>query len=183
MSKKKPLVINLFAGPGSGKSTISCEVFAALKWEGLEVELSREFAKDEVWAGNAKSFGNQLYLSGIQSHRQEVLRDEVDIIVTDSPVILGCLYGASPELQKALLAEFDTYTNLNFFLERTKPYNPKGRNQTAEEAIEIDVATRKLLLDNGIPFRTLKGDREAFRHIVFEARCALSFQKREVSQR
>lgn len=148
MPNKEPLVINLFAGPGAGKSTIAAEIFALLKWEGVKVELVREFAKEELWAGHEKSFQNQLYISGVQSQRQAELRDQVDVIVTDSPIILGCLYGASPALSQELLRDFNSYNNINIFLKRTKPYEPSGRHQTEEEAKEIDRKTLDLLLQH-----------------------------------
>jgi hypothetical protein len=164
---KRPFVVNLFAGPGAGKSTVAAGVFEELKWQGVEVELVREFAKDEVWADHKKSFGNQLYLTGIQSHRQFVLRDEVDVVITDSPIILGCLYGASPKLSEALLEEFNQYNNINYFLQRTKAYNPKGRNQNAEEAKTVDFQSLLFLIDSGIPYTPLKADREA-KHAIVE---------------
>lgn len=166
MSNKKPLVINLFAGPGAGKSTIAAEIFALLKWAGVKVELVREFAKEELWAGHEKSFQNQLYISGVQSQRQSELRDQVDVIVTDSPIILGCLYGASLELSQELLRGFNSYDNLNIFLKRTKPYESSGRHQTEEEAKEIDRKTLDLLLHCTSSFVVVTADCYAAQHIV-----------------
>lgn len=41
------LVVNLFGGPGSGKSTGAAYVFARLKMLGYNAELVTEFAKDK----------------------------------------------------------------------------------------------------------------------------------------
>ena len=43
------LVVNLFAGPGRGKSVMSAEVFALLKKRGINCELIQEYAKSRVW--------------------------------------------------------------------------------------------------------------------------------------
>ena len=52
----KPIVVNLIAAPGSGKSTIAAGVFEELKWEGVNAELITEFAKDKVWEENPAPF-------------------------------------------------------------------------------------------------------------------------------
>ena len=43
---------------------------------------------------------------------------------------------------------------LIFFLIRSKEYNPKGRNQTLDEAIAIDSALLGLLQQYSIPYHT-----------------------------
>lgn len=40
-------VINLFAGPGSGKSTTCAGVFSKLKLAGVNCEMALEYAKDK----------------------------------------------------------------------------------------------------------------------------------------
>ena len=44
----KTIVVNLIAGPCSGKSTIAAGLFHKLKKQGIEAEMSLEFAKDKV---------------------------------------------------------------------------------------------------------------------------------------
>ena len=82
----KPIVINLFGPPGSGKSTGAAEVFAALKKLGINAELVTEFAKDKTWEHNATALGCQEYVFGKQSYRLARCRNEVDVIVTDSSI-------------------------------------------------------------------------------------------------
>ena len=55
-------VINLFGGPGSGKSTTAASVFSKLKIMGYNVELVTEFAKDMVWEQHDSIFDNQLLI-------------------------------------------------------------------------------------------------------------------------
>ena len=49
MEGKGALCVNLFGGPGIGKSTTAAGVFNLLKLHGIETELITEFAKDLVW--------------------------------------------------------------------------------------------------------------------------------------
>ena len=48
------IVVNLFAGPGSGKSTTCAGVFAKLKLAGVNCEMALEYAKDKVWEERIK---------------------------------------------------------------------------------------------------------------------------------
>lgn len=139
---KKPIVVNLFAGPGAGKSTAAAYIFSQLKMKGVNCELITEFAKDKTWEKNYSALRCQEYVFGKQSYKMDRCRDQVDVIITDSPLPLGIFYNQNPVLgrhyESLVMDVFNTYDNLNFFINRKKPYNPVGRNQTEEEAKEID---------------------------------------------
>ena len=45
----KTIVINLIGSPGTGKSTLASELFSKMKWQGYDVELVSEYAKELVW--------------------------------------------------------------------------------------------------------------------------------------
>lgn len=45
----KTIGVNLIAGSCSGKSTIAAGLFYKLKKQGIEAEMSLEFAKDKVY--------------------------------------------------------------------------------------------------------------------------------------
>jgi len=47
---------------------------------------------------------------------------------------------------------FSCAFDLNVFLNRHKPYNPKGRLQTEEGARQLDVDLKNILIDNSITF-------------------------------
>lgn len=150
-------VINLFAGPGTGKSTAAAAIFSELKQRGVNAELVTEVAKDAAWEKRSKKFFMaQQYIYGKQSWRMERVRDEVDVIVTDCPLMLGTVYMPDdfpiPSLRTTIREDFDRYDNLNIFLARSKAFNPKGRNQDYQEAVELDHKIKKMLLDNNIPF-------------------------------
>jgi len=145
-SKTAPLVVNLFAGPGAGKSTGAAFLFAFLKLFKVNVELVTEFAKELAWEGDKEFMSrNQLYITGQQVRRMNRLVGKVDVIITDSPIEMAAFYTEEPTLKQLCKEEGAKFSNrMDFFIERTKEYNPSGRNQTFEEAMEIDRRIREL---------------------------------------
>jgi hypothetical protein len=144
---KNTLVVNFFAGPGTGKSTVMAHCFAELKWKGIDSEMSTEYAKDKVWERSEHILENQFYVSGKQYHKLRRLNGKVDVILTDSPLLLGLYYGnrEPQEFRDLLVKHFNAFNNLNIFLERMKKYNPNGRLQTEEQAKEIDKEILKIV--------------------------------------
>ncbi len=142
-------VINLFAGPGAGKSTTAAGLFHKMKKMGLSVELVTEYAKEKVYENNMCVMADQLYLLAKQNRRLERLRKHVDYVITDSPLLLcayyGELYGKHPGIVVPLARQvFDTYDNVNIFINRTKPYVQNGRLGGEDNAREADRGIEKL---------------------------------------
>lgn len=88
----KTTVINLIGAPGTGKSTLASELFALMKWQGYDVEIVSEYAKELVWEERTETFKNELYLFAKQHHRMFRLKDKVQYIITDRPLILSLFY-------------------------------------------------------------------------------------------
>jgi len=162
---KKLKVINLFAGPGAGKSTIAAGVFSKLKIEGINCELVTEYAKDRVWEKHFSAFDDSLYLLAKQFHRLFRLRGQVEYAINDSPLIMTLYYNQRGVLGKGKLKEkidslseelFDMFDNYNFFVARKKKYNPKGRLQNELEAKNIDLELKKILKLKKIEFTDLQ---------------------------
>lgn len=152
-------IINLYGGPGTGKSTTAAQIFAELKKRGINVELVTEFAKDLTWHERHKTLTDQLYILGKQHHKIFMLKDKVDYIITDSPLFLSAYYNEFvcaeplPETFRNLVIDlWWTYDSIDIFLTRSKAYNPKGRNQTEEEAVKIDTTLKAMMKGVGIPF-------------------------------
>lgn len=142
----KTLVVNLFGGPGTGKSTIMADLFSRLKWQGYNVEMAPEFAKEKVWEESFRTLDNQVYIFGKQHHIINRLKGKVDVIITDSPLLLSMYYGpVNSHLDELILWETAKNRNLNIFLNRKKGYNPAGRMQNEQEAEQIDSALRDML--------------------------------------
>lgn len=163
-------VINLFGGPGCGKSTGAAYIFSLLKMKGMNVELVTEFAKDKTWEHNSKALTCQPYVFGKQSYRMDRCADEVDIIITDSPLFLSTMYNfdsnIEPEFTQTVIKKFNEFENYNFFLKRLKEYNPKGRNQTEEEAKELDNKIKTSLNKFNIEYEEVNGCKEGYEYIL-----------------
>jgi len=156
---KETIVVNLLGGPCSGKSTFCASIFAQLKWKEVNCEMALEYAKDHVWEGTEKILENQFYVFGQQQNRLYRLNGKVDVIITDSPLLLSIIYDAkkSYEFRNLILKEHNNYNNMNFFIERAKPYNSKGRLQTEKEAKQIDLEIKEIFHKNNIIYETIRG--------------------------
>jgi hypothetical protein len=78
---------------------------------------------------------------------------------------------------------FNTYDNINFFINRVKPYNPKGRNQTAEESDQLSTAIKDLYNKLDIKYTEINGDAQGYGiavSIVIERLLATKDGKEEV---
>lgn len=144
----KTLVVNLFGGPGVGKSTLAAEVFVALKKAGLQVELIQEYIKAWAWDGKAVGTFDQLYILAKQLKLETRLYGKVDIVITDSPLLFSPIYekffsGGTSMSEAAALsvlraAEENGVMHLNYILPRNVPYDERGRYQSEEQAKKVD---------------------------------------------
>lgn len=163
-------IINLYAGPGTGKSTSAAYIYFRLKYSGRNAELVREYVKDWAWEGRTIGTYEQLYILGKQVRREAVLLGKVDYIVTDSPVWLApyyaSIYGTPPihEAAKAYTKGYleqlsaDGHEHSHYWVNRTKPYVQKGRYETEEQARQVDAQMRPFLESNGISFKEIGTD-------------------------
>lgn len=157
------IVINLFAGPGVGKSTNAAKIFAELKMRGVNCEMALEFAKDKVWEESFKTMDDQIYIFGKQFHKIWRLKDKVDVIICDSPLPISIVYDKenSKAFHELIMEQFNKFNNLNFYLKRSAVYQKEGRLQTEEEAKKVDKVVESVLIDYKIPFMTLDIDNAA----------------------
>lgn len=160
----KPLIINMFGGPGVGKTTLMVATFAYLKIKKFNCEMSSEFAKELSWEERKIALSNSIYIFGEQQYRLYRLKDKVDIIVTDCPLLLSYCYNeiykfsSNKYLGSAILEEFNNYDNLNFFINRVNKYRKEGRNEDYELALKIDNKLKNILNDNKIKYVNIDGD-------------------------
>lgn len=150
--------INLFGGPGIGKSTTAAGVFYKLKSLGYNVELVPEFAKDLVWESRLETLQNQFYVTARQFHMISKLADKADIVVTDSPILLGSIYAPKDYPQcyhETIKFFFDTIQTpgLNFMLSRHKAFVQSGRVHTYDESTALDAKIARLAENNGVHLR------------------------------
>lgn len=158
-------VINLFGAPGAGKSTTAAGLFHLMKLKKFNCELVTEYAKEMVWRGLPHSaFQDQLYITAKQNMRLEVLRDKVDFVITDSPLLLGCVYASTDYYcgyKNLVESIFNSYNNINFFVNRVKDYNPVGRNQTEGESDFISSEVKNFLDCSNYLYTVVDGDEHA----------------------
>jgi deoxyadenosine/deoxycytidine kinase len=153
-------IINIFGGPGIGKSTIAAGLFYKMKLAGMHVELVTEYAKDLVYQDRLENMlDQQEYIFAKQNYKLHILRDKVDWIVTDSPILLSYVYPKINQEQKGtsywpafdefkafVLATVNSYDNLNIMLSRnTKTYQQEGRVHSLTEASIIDTNIQRML--------------------------------------
>lgn len=167
---KLALIINLFGGPGSGKSTGAAYVFSQLKMLGINVELVTEAAKDLTWEEAFNNLRDQIYVFGKQQHRIYRCADKVDVIITDSPIFLSTVYNLDKDidenLYKLVIDVVNRYDNYNVLLQRVKPYNPIGRTQTAEESDNLTEIIESKLIESNQEYELVNGDKSGYDYIV-----------------
>jgi tRNA uridine 5-carbamoylmethylation protein Kti12 len=156
----KPIVINFFGGPGAGKSTHSSGLFYELKKDMINCEYVCEYAKDLTWEERNKTLENQIYVFAKQHHRMWRIKDSVDVIVTDSPLLLSVIYGEhnTESFHNLVLDVTNRFLNFNYFIEHSKDYIPIGRNQSENQAKQIDNKILNYLIDTEQTFEYLRRD-------------------------
>ena len=142
------LVVNLYGGPGTGKSTTAAWLFAQLKLAGLNAELVREVAKEWCWSGRTIHEADQHTILDAQIERERMLYGQVDVIVTDSPLPVNAFYArkyCSEQTARTCEARvrrereyFTQIKHVDYWLVRSKAYDQRGRYQTEEQALEVD---------------------------------------------
>lgn len=162
-------VINLYAGPGTGKSTTAAGLFHLLKLKGFRCEMSLEYAKDCVWEERHRLLEDQLYVFAKQHRRLIRLKThKLDYVITDSPLLFSLIYAQNePNCFHELVRErYNSFDNMVVFLERVKPYMKYGRSQTENEAQELDHKIWDMLKVETTEFSSVAADEKAPERIL-----------------
>ncbi len=154
---EKKVVINLFGGPGYGKSTCAAYLFSKMKsQQKFNVEMVTEYAKDLYYLTGITPPFNQAFVFGNQLFKIEQHLQHADIIIVDSPLILSAIYNKSPYLKmhfdEMIVDAFDYFNNINFLLETDFGYKQNGRYQTESESRMIHERIKAFLKERGIPY-------------------------------
>ena len=173
----RSLIVNAYAGPGAGKTTSCLQLVADLKKHGIQAEYVSEYAKDLVWEKNNVlldgSPESQFEILKEQLKRMDRLYGQVDVIVTDAPILLNQVYNKdlTPEYQKMIGSLCKQYNSYNFFLERNPhTYETQGRLQTLAESQAKDAEIAAVLKDNRIVYDLANSDdlKTVFDNTVFK---------------
>lgn len=151
--------INLFGGPGVGKSTTAAAIFVEMKRRNMNVELVTEVAKDFVWEGRMKTLDIQPYVTIKQFRNLYRLKGKVDYVISDSPILLGCIYADKyaptlPASYKQLIVDLhrqELDPSVNIMLKRVFEYDHIGRYQSEDEAHQLDRDMQNVLDSNNLP--------------------------------
>ncbi len=163
---KRTLVVNLYGGPGTGKSMTAAATFAYLNLRGKNVELATEFSKDVVGEEGDYLLADQIYMFAEQNRKLVRLYGKVDAVVTDSPLFQFYYYTQNEHILGLIRQEMKRADHLHVFLVRKQAYHPEGRSQTEEEVLDIDAGMRKMLDDEGIHYHVVDADEEAASRIA-----------------
>jgi hypothetical protein len=158
-------VINLFGGPGSGKSTTAAGLFYNMKLKHANVELITEYAKELVYSDRVNFLNSkQEYVFAKQNLRQYILRDKVDWAITDSPLLLSLIYpkiyNTSPgeHFDQYVVETFHRYDNVNFYIARPPTFSDVGRVQDLSESVRVDELIVTALNNACIKYETIPAD-------------------------
>ena len=135
------LVINLWGGPGAGKTALAAEVFSHLRRNvPANIEMTGEFATEICFEQAKSNLQDPVYLLGNQWHRLWRLSQiGVEVAISDSPLGLVFAYlkedYAQRKSYKALVEDLmcvypsvDIFIHRDIYAEGGFKGNKKGRN-------------------------------------------------------
>lgn len=151
-------IINLFCGPGGGKSSIAAGLLYELKKKHISCDAPYEFPKVLAWDDNQSAIKDQLYVLANQ-HRGIVQSfGKVDYIIMDSPILLSLIYKNyynrleypsvlyTELFDEMVLGIHNKYENLNILLKRGEGvHNEKERYQDLKKSIQLDYIIQQTL--------------------------------------
>ena len=152
------LLVNLYSGPGAGKTSICAGVFSKLKSLDIDCEMALEYCKELIWDESFKKLGNQIYIFGKQHDRLHRLQGKVEVVITDSPILLSIIYDrltVNPThhiFRDLVLSEYRKFYNLDFFVQRRDYFQQNGRMQNFDQAKVIDDSIHELLTENNVSY-------------------------------
>ena len=163
------VVVNLFGAPGSGKSTTAAGIFYNLKLKHTHCEMVREYVKSWSWEGRKPGDYDQMYILGKQIKYESLLYGKVDVLVTDSPIILSGFYEhfhGTGDMAAVAAAKFMTKAESNgiqyknFWLSSHEHFDERGRHHSKEEVEDIGPQMREWLSKMGVQLNVVDSQLE-----------------------
>lgn len=157
-------IINLYGGPGIGKSATAAYLYYLLKKSNRSVELVQEYVKEWAWEDRSIKPFDQIYFFGKQVRKESMLFGKVDYVITDSPVLLGLCYikrCCDPEVANGLVETAKAFyavsprhniQHIHIVLKRVGPFETNGRFHSQKESEQIDAEIIDLLNEFGFEY-------------------------------
>ena len=138
---RNTLNVNIYAGPGVGKSVLTAQLFVALKLLGVHTEMVSEYAKELTYLETLSTVSQEEIIKE-QLRRQALLQGCARVVVTDAAVPLSLAYSTGlqrEELAAMVKAETKDWRSLDILLHRDtrNSYETDGRAQSQPEAQEF----------------------------------------------
>lgn len=157
--KRKQVVVNIYGASGVGKSILATTLTNKLKMFGVNAEYCREWVKEELLSGVNI---NKLLQAHITSKQSELLKlylnSGCDVVVTDSPLFLGYVYGIAYNdpicipILNSLKPDVEEFNILLAHDRDKNTYQKFGRVQNYEESLEIEKLILDFLEGSGVKF-------------------------------
>lgn len=167
-------VINIFGGPGAGKTITAAGLFCLMKLERLDVEYCQEYAKELTFENRFNILlEDQLYIFAKQHRKLYSLRNTFEYIINDSPLLLTLAYYDNDNMiydkdifKSFVLDVFNKYPNSNYLLKRNDTcYDPLGRRENLDEAKTMDSRILEILEQNNVKYETVIFGESVFKYI------------------
>lgn len=171
-------IINLFAGPGAGKSTIASGLFHEMKKRGISCDAPYEYPKELAWNESYFEVKDQLYV--IANQHRGIVRSygKVEYIILDSPLLLSLIYKNSytsdypanlygDSFDEFMFELHNKYDNINIFLKRPKTqFEDEGRFHDMSESSNLDFKIINILNGFGVEYMDYLVDDNTVKNIL-----------------
>lgn len=136
--------VNLYGGPGMGKSLTAAELYACYGKLGHSVEHVKEVIKLAAYRGEFPKSYQPLKIFSLQIDAEDGFLEHVQFIVTDSPIHLNVAYNKfygfegweeMLSLANKWEAKMPAY---HILMKRKWPYQTAGRYQDEKAAVFLD---------------------------------------------
>ena len=171
-------LVNLFGGPGIGKSSIANGITYKLKKKHISCNNPYEFPKKLAWDHNIPAISDQLYVFANQHRGIAECYGKVDYIVIDSPILFSTIYhryytkGYPAEMYGKVFHDMvidlhRRYGSINILLERgVTIHNDDERFQNYKQSVEIDTLCKNVLDETRTPYHTVKVGDDSVKDIM-----------------
>ena len=103
------------------------------------------------------TLNDQIYIFGKQYHKLWRLNNKVDVIITDSPLLVSLYYNKeeSKYFNDFVVEQYNKFNNVLYFINRPDDYQTNGRTQTEEESKNIDKVLKNLITNYNISYKEI----------------------------